>query len=111
MPVLARMTKSNIRVNRELRLWIFLFLVSVAIAVAISFVLEKVNQPLSLAGEPGSHWEINIREMVRALFRELFLWFVGVFLLLAALRLIFLTVPPSTRGDSNLKRNGMSQDE
>ena len=97
----ADMAKNAIRVKRELRLWIFLFLISVVVAVAISVVLESVVSPGF--GEQGG-WEINFMEMVRALIYELSFRVLGIFLLLAGVRFIFLTVSRPTTQDFTVKR-------
>ena len=96
------MQQLNTGVKRELRLWIFLFLISVVVAVAISVVLESVVSPGF--GEQGGGWEINFREMVRALIYELSFRVFGIFLLLAAVRFIFLSVSSHTTEDFTVKR-------
>lgn len=71
--------------------------------VVMSVVLEWVVTPSGVA-EQGSDWEINIREMVRPLLYELSFRFLGIFLLLAAVRFIFLTGASHTTEDFTVKR-------
>ena len=96
------MLKNATRVQRELLLWICLFLISVVVAVTISVALEWVVSSVALA-EQGSGGEINIREMVRALIYELSFRVLGIFLLLAGVRLIFLTVSSHPTEDFTIK--------
>lgn len=94
------MSKNKNNVKAEFRLWIVLFFTSVVIGVVLSIVLERLGTPVavdndessSVAGELNTGGEVNIREMTRALFKEVSFRILQIFVLLSAARFIIFLV-------------------
>lgn len=80
-------------VRRELLTWVqYFFIVLVAAAVAGSVYEASLRPPSEDPGVGDPNVAINMAEMIKALWRDYFRWWLGVFVGLSGLRFLLLFI-------------------